>query len=67
MFSSFKQWLYMNKHKIPNYGLLMCGNMDYFTIDLLGEYVAWCKTPEGKMYCMLNNDFQNFSKNKKAV
>lgn len=46
--ASMSKWLWDNyKEKIP---LIMFGHLEEFTDEMKEEYLAWCKTEEGRSY-----------------
>lgn len=53
---SLQHWLWVNhKDKI---GLILLGHTELFTEDMLKEYVAWCKTDEGKQYLQGGSNYK---------
>ena len=45
---SLQHWLFINHPSIIH--LLMFGHTELFTEEMQKEYLAWCKTDEGKQY-----------------
>jgi hypothetical protein len=45
---SLSQWLFDNhREKLP---LIMFGHTELLTDEMWNEYIAWCKTDEGRQY-----------------
>lgn len=45
---SLAQWLFDNhREKLP---LIMFGHTELLTDEMWNEYIAWCKTDEGRQY-----------------
>ena len=45
---SLQYWLFMN---LPDkVGLILFGNLEMFTEEMHNNYIAWCKTDEGKQF-----------------
>lgn len=48
MTESMKQWLWINHRElIPLIGF---GHLELFTDEMKEQYIAWCRTEEGKQY-----------------
>lgn len=45
---SMAVWLFENHRDI--FGLIMFGHLELFTEEMKEEYLAWCKSEEGKQY-----------------
>ena len=45
---SLEHWLFTNHRDII--GLILLGHVELFTEDMQKEYLAWCKTDEGRQY-----------------
>lgn len=45
---SLKQWLFDNHPKLLP--LIMLGHTELFTLQMKNDYIAWCRTDEGKEY-----------------
>ena len=48
MTQSLRHWLFVNHSKILP--LIMFGHTELITDEMWHEYIAWCKTDEGKQY-----------------
>ena len=48
MTQSLSHWLWENYRK--EYTLILFGHVELFTEKMKAEYLAWCKTDEGKQY-----------------
>ncbi len=45
---SLEQWLWENhRHKLA---LIMFGHVELLTDEMWNEYIAWCRTDEGRQY-----------------
>ena len=45
---SLEHWLFENHKEIMP--LIMLGHVELFTEEMQKEYIAWCKTDDGKQY-----------------
>ena len=45
---SLKHWLW--EHHRDKIVLIMLGHVELFTKEMQDEYLAWCRTEEGKQY-----------------
>ena len=45
---SLQQWIWENHPELI--GNIMLGHVELFTEDMQREYLAWCKTDDGKQY-----------------
>lgn len=53
---SLEKWLFDNhRNKLA---LIMLGHIEFMTDEMWREYIAWCKTDEGKQYLKGGSEYK---------
>lgn len=53
---SLQHWLWENHRDLI--GLIMFGHVELFTEDMQREYIAWCRTDEGRKYLKGGSEYK---------
>ena len=56
---SLEHWLFTNHRDIIV--LILLGHTELFTEDMQKEYLAWCKTDEGRQYLKGGSKYEEVS------